>query len=73
MLMEHLDSYNGYGIMEVVNDHWLSLFAYSHACSSIGANVVDRLIVINLTIMLLKKVLEILKMPLFANESATLL
>jgi hypothetical protein len=49
MLMEHFDSYNRYGIMEVVNDHWLSLFAQSHACSSIGANVVDRLIMINLT------------------------
>jgi hypothetical protein len=49
MLMENLDSYNGYDIMEVVNDHWLSLFAKSHACSSIGANVVDILIMINLT------------------------
>jgi hypothetical protein len=26
-LMEHLDNYNGYDIMEVVNDNWLSLFA----------------------------------------------
>jgi hypothetical protein len=27
MLMEHLDSYNGYDIIEIVNDHWLSLLA----------------------------------------------
>jgi hypothetical protein len=26
-LMEHLDDYNGYDIMEVANDHWLSLIA----------------------------------------------
>jgi hypothetical protein len=25
--MEYLDSYNGYDTIEVVNDHWLSLFA----------------------------------------------
>jgi hypothetical protein len=48
MLMEHLDSYNGYDIMEVANDHWLSLIAQTYACCSIGANVADRLIMINL-------------------------
>ena len=55
MLMEHLDNYNEYDNMEVVNDHWLSLFAYSHACSSIGANIVDRLIIINLARMLFER------------------
>jgi hypothetical protein len=49
MLMEHLDSYNGYDITEVANDHWLSLIAQSYACSSIGANIADGLIMINLT------------------------
>jgi hypothetical protein len=48
MLMEHLDSYNGYDIMEVANDHWLSLIAQTYACCIIGANVSDRLIMINL-------------------------
>jgi hypothetical protein len=55
MLMKHLDSYNEYDIMEAVDDHWLSLFAQLHACSSVGANIVDRLIIINLTIMLLER------------------
>jgi hypothetical protein len=48
MLKEHLDGYNGYDIMEVANDHWLSLIAKSYACSSVAANVADRLIMINL-------------------------
>jgi hypothetical protein len=61
--MEHLDSYNGYDIMEVLMIIGYHYLLKSHACSSIGANVFDMLITINLTLMLFKKVLQLLKMP----------